>query len=65
MTRPMSHRILDRLGLVMLGCGVLLVIVLTWVGGIEKGLEIGLMILGFVLAVSGLRLNRRYRDKEE
>lgn len=49
----------------MLGCGVLLVIVLTWVRGVGRGMEVGLMILGFVLAVAGLYLNRRFRDKEE
>jgi hypothetical protein len=49
----------------MLGCGVFLVIVVSWVRGLGKGLEVGLIVLGFVLAVAGLYLNRRFRDKEE
>jgi len=48
-----------------LGAGILLVIVTSWIRVTSQGLEVALIVAGFVLAVAGLYLNRRFRDKEE
>jgi hypothetical protein len=64
-TKRPADKTLDRIGLVLLGCGLLLVIVVSWLRMSSRGLEIGLVAVGFVLAVSGLYLNRRFREKEE